>query len=112
MTGLIRAGFVVASCAALTVAAAAQLTGRACDPLGTLSPGDRHAIDAGRAAVEVVREPDIDLAAAAAVRTTADGDRLFAWYREVEQLQRGVYVPVLQRPPADRRSRVPRARRE
>lgn len=97
MTGLIRAGFAVASCAALTVTAAAQLTGRAFDPLGTLSPGHRPAIDAGRAAVDVVREPDIDLAVAGAVRTTADGDRLFAWYREVEQLQRGVYVPVLQR---------------
>jgi hypothetical protein len=97
MTGLLRGGFAVASCAALTVTAAAQFTGRAFDPLGTLSPGDRHAIDAGRAAVDVVREPDIDLAVVGAVRTTVDGERLFAWYREVEQLQRGVYVPVLQR---------------
>jgi hypothetical protein len=97
MTGLIRAGIAIASCAALSVTAAAQLTGRAFDPLRVLSPVDRRAVDAGRAAVDVVREPDIDLAIVGAVRTTVGGDRLFAWYREVEQLQRGVYVPVLQR---------------
>lgn len=69
----------------------------ASDPLAMFSPSRRIAIEAGRPIVELAPLPDVDVALIGAVRTTIDDDRLVAWFREVEQLQRGSYIPVIQR---------------
>ena len=53
--------------------------------------------DDGRATIDLVRGHGVDVGIVGVVRTTADGERLFAWFREIEQLQRGRYIPQIQR---------------
>jgi hypothetical protein len=67
------------------------------DVLAPFSPARRSAIEAGRPIVELTSESDVDVALIGAVRTIADDARLVAWFREVEQLQRGKYIPVVRR---------------
>ena len=75
--------------------AAAQSS--AFDVLGPFSPARRPAIEAGHPVVELTSESDVDVALIGAARTTADDARLVSWFREVEQLQRGKYIPVVRR---------------
>jgi hypothetical protein len=67
------------------------------DSLAPFSPARRSAIEAGRPVVELSAESDVDVALIGAVRTTVDDERLVAWFRDVELLQRGRYVPVVRR---------------
>jgi len=67
------------------------------DVLAMFAPSRRVAIEAGRPVVELVPVAHVDVALVGAVRTTIDDERLVAWYREVEQLQRGKYIPVIRR---------------
>jgi hypothetical protein len=54
-------------------------------------------VDSGLAVVEVVSDDDADLAVVGAVRTSVDGERLLAWFHEIEQLQRSAYIPLIKR---------------
>ncbi|HJR61698.1 MAG TPA: hypothetical protein VJ813_19990 [Vicinamibacterales bacterium] len=67
------------------------------DPLAVFVPANRARIESGAVVVEVLTEHGDDFAVAGAVKTTADGRRLVAWSREIEALQRGKYVPLIQR---------------
>lgn len=67
------------------------------DVLAPFSPAKRSAIEAGRAVVELTADSNADVALIGAVRTIADDARLVAWFREVERLQQGKYIPVVRR---------------
>ena len=67
------------------------------DVLAPFSPARRSAIEAGRPVVELTSESDVDVALIGAARTNVDDERLVTWFREVEQLQRGKYIPVIRR---------------
>jgi hypothetical protein len=91
------------SCAAALVAAAlltgliaAAQTGRS-SALRVFPPEKRGEVAAGLPAVEVLHEHGDDFAVAGAVLTTATPERLVAWSREIAELQRGKYVPLIQR---------------
>jgi hypothetical protein len=45
----------------------------------------------------VVTVNDVDLAVVGAVRTSADQDRLLAWFRQIERLQQSAYIPLIRR---------------
>lgn len=75
--------------------AAAQSNGF--DVLAAFSPAHRSDIEAGRPVVELSSESDVDVALVGAVRTAVDDGRLVAWFRAVEQLQQGKYIPVVRR---------------
>ena len=55
------------------------------------------ALAAPQAMIDLVRDPGVDVGVVGVIPTTADSDRLFAWFREIEQFQRGAYVPLIQR---------------
>ncbi len=65
--------------------------------LACFTPAKQAAISSGRAIVDLAHVQDVDLAIIGAVRTTAGGDRLLAWYREIEQLQTGPNAPAIRR---------------
>ena len=65
--------------------------------LDCFSPAKQAAISSGHAVVDVVQVPEVDLAVIGAVRTTAGGDRLLAWFREIEQLQTGPHAQTVRR---------------
>ena len=67
------------------------------DALGVFSPENRAEIGAGSPVVEVLREHGDDFAVAGAVMTTATPERLVAWSRNIAELQRSRYVPLIQR---------------
>jgi hypothetical protein len=67
------------------------------DVLGCFPPAKQAAISSGRAVVDVAHVEDVDLAVIGAARTTAGGDRLLAWFREIEQMQTGSYVRIVRR---------------
>ena len=92
-----RVGFriTIAVLALAVTAGAVQLPES--DVLAMFAPARRAAIETGRPVVELVPVADVDVALIGAVRTTIDDERLVAWYREVELLQRGKYIPVIRR---------------
>ena len=65
--------------------------------LSGFSPRGRAEIRTGAAVVEVPRSSGPDVAILGAVRTTAHPDRLVDWSREIAELQRGKYVPLIGR---------------
>ena len=67
------------------------------NPLAFFSPEKRAEIVRGAPVVEVLHEHGDDFAVAGAVMTTAAPARLVAWSREIAALQRGGYIPVIQR---------------
>jgi hypothetical protein len=82
------------SCAVLTAASGAKPT---IELSRVFTAESRAAIASGRAAVEVLPDSDVDLSVIGAVRTTVTDQQLVSRYREIEQLQRGAYIPVVQR---------------
>ena len=91
--------------AAATLAAGAAVSARppATDPLALLAPAgtitaeDRVRLEAGSAVVDVLPARQRDLAVFGAARTRAANDRLIAWMREIEELHRGKYIPLIRR---------------
>ena len=77
--------------------AVGQTLPRPLDPVRMLPSVDVATLVAGQPVVELVKREALDLAVIGIARTTADPETLFAWFRQVEQLQRSAYVPVLQR---------------
>ena len=73
------------------------------DPFAFLSPdvvitsSDRAQLDAGQTIVRVLPGRDGLLSLAAIVRVDTTADRLLAWSRSVELLQKGKYVPEIGR---------------
>jgi hypothetical protein len=67
------------------------------DALAVFSPSRRQAIAAGTPIVELTAVAGADVALIGAVRTTTDEARVIAWFRAVEQLQRGAYIPLIRR---------------
>jgi hypothetical protein len=86
---------IVAAALLMRPIAAAQ-TGPS-DSLRMFSSERRGEIAAGAPVVQVLRAHGNDFAVAGAVLTTATPERLIAWSREIAALQRGKYVPVIQR---------------
>ena len=56
-----------------------------------------HPTDPGQAMLHILREPGVDLSVVGVIQTSVDSERLFAWFREIEQFQRSAYVPALGR---------------
>jgi hypothetical protein len=75
----------------------------ASDPLALFGPAlklgsqEHRTLDAGEPLVKVLRAGERDVALIGLGRTDASGDRLIAWMRQVEQLYRGRYIPVIGR---------------
>jgi hypothetical protein len=87
----------VVSAALVTHLIAAAQTSTRFDALAAFSPEKRVEIEAGSPVVEVLHERGDDFAVAGGVMTTATPERLVAWSREIAELQRGRYVPLIQR---------------
>lgn len=85
----------VAAALSVHVIAAGQPAPR--DPLAAFSAGARAVIRSGNAAVEVPKAQDADVAIIGAVGTSASPESLIAWSREIAELQRGKYVPLIGR---------------
>jgi hypothetical protein len=66
-------------------------------PSLTIDAGDRRHLEAGQPIARVLPASDRQLALAGAVRVDADGDRLAAWIRRVEDLKRSPYVAAIGR---------------
>lgn len=79
------------------LATAAAMSSGSFDILDCFTPAKRAAISSGRAVVDLAHVEDVDLAIIGAARTTAGGDRLLAWFREIEQLQTGAHPSVVRR---------------
>lgn len=62
-----------------------------------LDPGDIRRLDAGKTIARVLAEDDGHIAVFGARRIAADGDRLVAWMRQIEQLRQGKFVESLAR---------------
>ena len=92
--GFVEAG-VIAMAAALIAGEAIERPRE--DVLAAFSPARRAEIEAGSAVVVTDKAVGFDVGIIGAVKTTADTRRLVAWFREVEQLERGRYIPVIQR---------------
>lgn len=73
------------------------------DPFAFLSPDvvvsrvERERLDRGETVVRVLPGRDGFLSLSALIRVDANGDRLTAWARRVEALQKGKYVPEIGR---------------
>lgn len=76
---------------------AARYASTRLDALRAFSPQRRAEIAAGVPVVEVLHEHGDDFAVAGAVLTTATPERLVAWSRDIAELQRGRYVPLIRR---------------
>jgi hypothetical protein len=87
---------VVAS-AVLALGVVLPASAREGDVLSWFSAAKRVAIESGRAVVDVVPEEGADVAVIGAVQTTADGERLATWFREIGGLQQAGDVPVIRR---------------
>jgi len=61
-------------------------------PPGFFSPGTRARVGAGAAVVDVLPAHGRDLAVFGMARIEADGDRLVAWTRRIEDFQRGPHM--------------------
>ena len=90
-----RAGAYAAVLAALAVGLATA--GAASAPpsiLDLFSRSTRTQLENGRPVIEIVSEPDVDLAIVAAVRSRIDADVFLTRFREVERLLQGRYTAM------------------
>ena len=91
------AAAVLATVLIAPVVAAPRQSAPPAGALGSFTEEQRAAINTGAAVVEVLRERDEDFAVAGVVSTSVASERLVAWSRHIEELQRGRYVPLIQR---------------
>jgi len=97
MAGAVRTALTIAAGALAWLGPGPQ---SALQPSRPFEPGavvEHVEMDPAETFVKMIREPEADLAIIGAIRTTADGTRLAAWFHQVEQLQRGAYIPILRR---------------
>src|SRR6266542_3799749 len=62
-----------------------------------IAPADRARLDAGDTLIKVLPANNPELAVFGATRIDVDADRLLAWARQVEELYKGPYMPVIRR---------------
>jgi hypothetical protein len=95
-----RAWWTAAAVLPLLAGSLDQKPSRALDVLGpcvALDGGDLHRLDAGKTLVRVLSEDDGNVAVFGARRVAADGERLVAWMRRIEELRQGRFVESLSR---------------
>ena len=97
MTGSIRLGTATAVVLAVMLGGTGKVSSQTAQVPDKLSVLQGRPTNAGQAMVHILREPDADLSVVGVVQTSADSERLFAWFREIEQFQRSTYVPTLGR---------------
>jgi hypothetical protein len=103
MRGIRQHHLLIASLAAAASAFVALVPGSIAafqarfDSLEVFSQQERAEISAGTAVVDVLREHGDDFAIAGAAITTATPERLVTWSRNITELQRGRYVPLIHR---------------
>lgn len=97
MTGCIRLGTATAVVVAVMLGGGGQVSSQTAQLPQRLPVLQGGSTNTGQAMVHILREPGIDLGVVGVVQTSADSERLFAWFREIEQFQRSAYVPALGR---------------